>query len=62
MTTEVVGMGRFTYYDALGSMGCFIEIVEYGKAYAMIPYLADLHLAWDGKDPIRKVETLQGKF
>ena len=62
MTTEVTGTGRFAYYDALDSIGCFIEIVEFGKAYALVPYMADLHLAWDGKDPIRKIETLFGKF
>ena len=62
MTTEVIGTGRFAYYDALDSLGCFIEIVEFGKGYAVVPYIADLHLAWDGKEPIRKIETLFGKF
>lgn len=62
MITEVVGSGRFAYYDALDTIGCFVEIYESGKGYAMVPYLADLHLGWDGKDPIRKIESLMGKF
>ena len=62
MNNEVVNMGRAAYYDALGSINGFIEVFEAGEAYGMVPYIADLHLAWDGKDPIRKMETIFGKF
>lgn len=62
MSNEVVGLGRSAFYDALDDIGGFIEVFEAGSSYAMIPYISDLHLAWDGKEPIRKMETLFGKF
>ena len=62
MNNEVVGLGRAAYYDALDTIGGFIEVFEAGESYGMVPYIADLHLAWDGKEPIRKIETLFGKF
>ena len=62
MNNEVLGMGRASYYDALAGIGGFIEVFEAGTSYGMVPYLADLHLAWDGQDPIRKIEALAGKF
>ncbi|MBC7887015.1 MAG: VOC family protein [Ferruginibacter sp.] len=62
MNNEVVHMGRAAYYDALDSIGGFIEVFEAGEGYSMVPYIQELHLAWDGKDPIRKMETIFGKF
>lgn len=62
MNNEVVNMGRAAYYDALDSIGGFIEVFEAGEGYGMVPYIADLHLTWDGKDPIRKIESIFGKF
>lgn len=62
MKNGAVGMGRAAFYDALDTIGGFIEVFEAGASYPMVPFIADLHLSWDGKDPIRKMETLFGKF
>jgi Glyoxalase/Bleomycin resistance protein/Dioxygenase superfamily len=56
--TEVIGLGRAAFYDALDSIGGFIEVFELGPGYAMVPLMADIHLAWDGSDPIRQLESL----
>jgi len=61
MSNEVVGLGRAAFYDALDSVGGFIEVFELGNAYPMVPAMADGHLGWDGSDPIRRMETLFGK-
>jgi Glyoxalase/Bleomycin resistance protein/Dioxygenase superfamily len=60
-STEVVGLGRAAFYDALDSVGGFIEVFELGKGYSMVPKMADIHLAWNGSDPIRRLESLFGK-
>jgi Glyoxalase/Bleomycin resistance protein/Dioxygenase superfamily len=62
MTNDVVGLGRAAFYDAFASIGGFIEVFELGKAYPMVPFMADQHLAWDGSDPVRPMESLFGKF
>jgi Glyoxalase/Bleomycin resistance protein/Dioxygenase superfamily len=59
-STEVVGLGRAAFYDALDSIGGFIEVFELGKGYPMVPKMADIHLGWNGSDPIRRMESLFG--
>jgi Glyoxalase/Bleomycin resistance protein/Dioxygenase superfamily len=56
--TEVVGLGRAAFYDALDAIGGFIEVFELGEGYPMVPLMADTHLAWDGSDPIRRLDSL----
>lgn len=58
MNNEVVGLGRAAFYDALDTIGGFVEVFEAGESYSMIPTVADLHLSWDGRAPIRKMESL----
>jgi Glyoxalase/Bleomycin resistance protein/Dioxygenase superfamily len=58
MTTDVVGLGRAAFYDALDSIGGFIEVFELGDAYPMVPLMAQAHLAWDGSDPVREIASL----
>jgi Glyoxalase/Bleomycin resistance protein/Dioxygenase superfamily len=62
MKNEVVGLGRAAFYDALDSIGGFIEVFELGKGYPMLPLMADTHLAWDGKEPLRRLESLFAQF
>ncbi|MBC7770429.1 MAG: VOC family protein [Phycisphaerales bacterium] len=60
MSNEVVGLGRASFYDALDSIGGFIEVFELGKGYPMVPVMADGHLTWNGANPLRPLETLFG--
>lgn len=61
MSNDVVGMGRAAFYDALDTLGGFVEVFELGDGYPMVPAMADMHLAWDGLDPIRRLESLFAK-
>lgn len=57
-SNEVVGLGRAAFYDALESIGGFIEVFELGRGYAMVPTMAELHREWDGNEPIRPMQSL----
>jgi Glyoxalase/Bleomycin resistance protein/Dioxygenase superfamily len=62
MKNEVVGLGRAAFYDARESISGFIEVFELGQGYPMVPLMADIHAAWDGTEPIRRLESLFGRF
>ena len=58
LTNDVVGMGRAAFYDAKDSIGGFVEVFELGEGYAMVPLMIDVHQNWDGKDPLRPLQSL----
>jgi hypothetical protein len=56
------GMGRNAFYDATETLGCFLEVLEFGEpVYAAITEkLYRLHRDWDGKNPLRPISALDG--
>jgi hypothetical protein len=60
MTTEVIGVGRTCYFDAVNSIGAFIELLEIGAAYPTLDVMAEIHAQWDGTDLLRDFSTVFG--
>lgn len=62
MTNDIAGLGRCAFYDAKDSLGGFIEVFEVGGMFNLLPMMADIHAGWDGKEPIRQMESLFGSL
>ena len=55
MSCTFTGIGRAVFYDALDSIGGFIEVLELGDAFPLMNVLHEAHVGWDGSDPIRQL-------
>jgi hypothetical protein len=50
---------RMTYLDASATVGCYIEVIEAGKASVLLSKLMHRECeSWDGSDPIRSYAEL----
>ncbi len=61
LSFRVPGMGRNAFFDATRTLGCFLEVLEFGaEAYAtVLGGMYESHCSWDGSDPIRSMDSLQ---
>jgi hypothetical protein len=61
LSFQLPGLGRNAFFDAIDSLGCFIEVLEVGAdAYhAILGGVHDAHLGWDGSNPVRDMASLQ---
>ena len=60
MRCRFPGVGRAVFYDALDSIGGFIEVLEAGDSVSIFETLHAAHRDWDGADPIRPFAALVG--
>ena len=59
MTCTFPGIGRAAFFDALDSIGGFVEVMEVEEdGHGAVERLREIHLGWDGSDPIRTFEDL----
>ncbi|MDZ5455124.1 MULTISPECIES: VOC family protein [Azohydromonas] len=59
LTGEVEGIGRHAFFDALASMGCFIELLDVGERlwqFTLAQYRE--HQRFDGQRPLRDMSEL----
>jgi len=61
LSFRVPGMGRNAFFDATHTLGCFLEVLEFGvDAYeSVLGGMYESHRGWDGSDPIRSMDSLQ---
>jgi hypothetical protein len=61
LSFRVPGMGRNAFFDATRTLGCFLEVLEFGAdAYeSVLGGMYESHCSWDGSDPIRRMDSLQ---
>jgi hypothetical protein len=61
LSFRVPGMGRNAFFDATRTLGCFLEVLEFGAdAYeSVLGGMYESHRNWDGSDPIRSMDSLQ---
>jgi Glyoxalase/Bleomycin resistance protein/Dioxygenase superfamily len=53
---DIPGMGYQLFYDALDSIGTFIELAQLSPAvFQTVHRIYDAHRSWDGKNPIRDI-------
>jgi hypothetical protein len=56
MSCTFPGIGRAAFYDALDTIGGFIEVLELGAAYPVMDVIAGAHQGWDGERPMRTLD------
>jgi hypothetical protein len=61
LSFRVPGMGRNAFFDATRTLGCFLEVLEFGKEVyeTVLGGIYESHCSWDGSDPIRSMDSLQ---
>ena len=60
LSFELPGLGRNAFFDAIDSLGCFLEVLEVGAEpyHAIMGGMYEAHLNWDGTDPLRDMARL----